>query len=88
MTDLPAQDLYQIGSVTALTGIAAERLRSVVADAPFLLEDGTDIAVTVSVGLAQALPGEGVEAVLRRADQALYTAKNEGRNQVQVASAA
>ncbi|MED5548976.1 MAG: PleD family two-component system response regulator [Pseudomonadota bacterium] len=68
--------------------IAAERLRSVVADAPFLLEDGTDIAVTVSVGLAQALPGEGVEAVLRRADQALYTAKNEGRNQVQVASAA
>ncbi|MBO6766161.1 PleD family two-component system response regulator [Maricaulis sp.] len=68
--------------------IAAERLRGVVADAPFLLEDGTDIAVTVSVGLAQALPGEGVEAVLRRADQALYTAKNEGRNQVQVASAA
>tara|TARA_B100001093_G_C26765991_1_gene987932 strand:- start:173 stop:1171 length:999 start_codon:yes stop_codon:yes gene_type:complete len=28
MTDLPAQDLYQIGSVTALTGIAAERLRA------------------------------------------------------------
>ena len=28
MTDFPAQDLYQIGSVTALTGIAAERLRA------------------------------------------------------------
>ena len=28
MTDRPAQDLYQIGSVTALTGIAAERLRA------------------------------------------------------------
>ena len=28
MTDYPAQDLYQIGSVTALTGIAAERLRA------------------------------------------------------------
>lgn len=28
MTDYPTQDLYQIGSVTALTGIAAERLRA------------------------------------------------------------
>ena len=28
MTDFPAQNLYQIGSVTALTGIAAERLRA------------------------------------------------------------
>ena len=28
MTDFAAQDLYQIGSVTALTGIAAERLRA------------------------------------------------------------
>jgi two-component system cell cycle response regulator len=76
------------GAGMAEARIAAERLRSTVAEEPFVLEDGTDIAVTVSVGLAQASFGETFEALLRRADAALYTAKNEGRNQVQAADAA
>ncbi|WP_300542451.1 PleD family two-component system response regulator [Maricaulis sp.] len=76
------------GAGMAEARIAAERLRSAVAEEPFVLEDGTDIAVTVSVGLAQASFGETFEALLRRADAALYTAKNEGRNQVQAADAA
>jgi two-component system cell cycle response regulator len=76
------------GAGLAEARVAGERLRSVVADKPFLLEDGTDIAVTVSVGLAQAQPGETVEMLLRRADTALYTAKHEGRNQVQADTAA
>ena len=74
------------GAGMAEARIAAERLRAVIADAPFLLEDGTDIAVTVSVGIAQALQDESFEALLRRADAALYTAKHEGRNQVQAAT--
>jgi two-component system cell cycle response regulator len=76
------------GAGMAEARIAAERLRSVIAEEAFVLEDGTDIAVTVSVGLAQAQPGETFEELLRRADAALYTAKNEGRNQVQAAEAA
>jgi len=76
------------GAGLAEARVAGERLRSVVADKPFLLEDGTDIAVTVSVGLAQAQPGETLEMLLRRADTALYTAKHEGRNQVQADTAA
>ena len=40
------------------------------------------LQVTASIGLAQRLPGEGGPSQLRRADQALYAAKNAGRNAV------
>ncbi|KRB85989.1 diguanylate cyclase [Sphingomonas sp. Root710] len=38
--------------------------------------------VTFSAGVAQLLPGEGDGEMLRRADEALYNAKNSGRNRV------
>lgn len=38
--------------------------------------------VTFSAGVAQLLPGEDDGAMLRRADEALYNAKNSGRNRV------
>ena len=38
--------------------------------------------VTFSAGVAQLLPGEEEGAILKRADEALYTAKNGGRNRV------
>ena len=75
------------GAGMAEAQIAAERLRAEIADTPFLLEDGTDIAVTVSIGLAQAQVGETFESLLRRADVALYAAKHDGRDQVQAAEA-
>jgi diguanylate cyclase (GGDEF)-like protein len=38
--------------------------------------------VTISIGVAQIGPAESFEAVLHRADIALYQAKNAGRNRV------
>ncbi|WP_354685453.1 GGDEF domain-containing protein [Cupriavidus necator] len=38
------------------------------------------IAYTVSIGLAARQPGEGADALMRRADRALYDAKLKGRN--------
>jgi diguanylate cyclase (GGDEF)-like protein len=40
---------------------------------------------TCSVGLAMSRPGESESSVLARADAALYTAKNGGRNRVETA---
>lgn len=65
--------------------IAAERLRAAIAHAPFSLQSGEAIEVTISIGLAQAYPGEDIEALLRRADEALYEAKSAGRNRVEAA---
>jgi diguanylate cyclase (GGDEF)-like protein len=41
---------------------------------------GAGITVTTSAGLAEYRPGESAAELLRRADQALYRAKNEGRD--------
>jgi len=40
------------------------------------------IPITVSIGLAQSRPEDSIETILQRADQALYQAKNTGRNQL------
>lgn len=63
----------------------AERLRDVVAR--LRLTHGAPGAgpfVTLSIGIATQIPGEDVcaEFLLRLADQALYAAKNSGRNRV------
>jgi len=62
----------------------AERLRDAVAAAPFRISaSGAQAQVTTSVGIATLeADGEGADALLRRADKALYQAKNDGRNRV------
>ncbi|MET3661591.1 GGDEF domain-containing protein [Aquamicrobium ahrensii] len=42
---------------------------------------------TASFGIAEGLPQESLGDLMRRADEALYVAKKEGRNRVRVASA-
>jgi diguanylate cyclase (GGDEF)-like protein/PAS domain S-box-containing protein len=65
--------------------VVVERLRERIAETPLELEDGRKVAMTVSVGLAAlATREEAFEALLKRADDALYAAKRKGRNCVQV----
>ena len=60
------------------TADLAERIRFAVERHPF-----AGVArVTISIGVAEHLAGERVERWFGRADQALYRAKNEGRNRV------
>jgi diguanylate cyclase (GGDEF)-like protein/PAS domain S-box-containing protein len=62
----------------------AERLRETLANAPILLETG-NIALTVSIGVAPfSLADLETSAILGRADRALYRAKDQGRNRVEM----
>jgi len=58
---------------------AAERALEAVAGHRFALDDG-ELDVTVSVGLAEAMPGDDASTLVRRADEALYLSKAAGRN--------
>jgi two-component system cell cycle response regulator len=69
--------------------LVGERLRQCIAAAPFYAGEriGT-LEVTASVGVAALeFPDDTPELILKRADQALYCAKRDGRNRV-VADAA
>lgn len=46
------------------------------------------LSVTVSIGIADSQTGRSVEQVIEHADQALYTAKQSGRNRIEIALAA
>jgi two-component system cell cycle response regulator len=69
--------------------IVAERLRGKIAGEPFPVSGGARfIDVTISIGVARLNgEGDGGEALMKRADEALYRAKAEGRNRVVLAAA-
>ncbi|MDX1755593.1 MAG: GGDEF domain-containing protein [Marinobacter sp.] len=60
--------------------VVAERIRTRVADIQVRCGD-RQVKVTCSLGLATRQSGEHPEQWLARADEALYRAKNQGRNQ-------
>ncbi|MBI5922491.1 MAG: diguanylate cyclase [Betaproteobacteria bacterium] len=71
------------GADQAAAQVFAERLRSKVASTP-LRQHGTEILVTVSIGISVLDPADAsADAVLMRADGALYHAKRSGRNRVE-----
>jgi diguanylate cyclase (GGDEF)-like protein len=69
---------------TDLSGalVVAERVRATVEAALVPNGDGRPIGVTISVGVAQMQADESLESLLKRADLALYAAKDHGRNRV------
>ena len=60
-----------------------ETLRAAIEACPFHFK-GERVTITISMGLASFKPGERSDLVLKRADQALYRAKNAGRNRVEL----
>ena len=65
----------------------AERLRKAVAGCEITAEQGQDLpSVTISVGVAPLAEGESVEQMVEAADQALYLAKHNGRNRIELRS--
>lgn len=66
----------------AALAAAAERVRKAFADAPVRLDSQALLPVTASLGTAQLSVGDTLDALLSRADKALYAAKGAGRNRV------
>jgi len=78
---LPGADLEE-------AKIFAERLRQRVEATPLMLDDHV-VSVTVSIGIApMEVSDASADTVLIRADEALYRAKESGRNRVEVAAKA
>jgi len=72
--------------------VLAERIRRSVCDAPLQVPSGVLIEMTVSIGVASIIPAREVsdlrlvaQQLLAQADEALYRAKQRGRNRVELA---
>ncbi len=77
------------GTGPAEASAAAERLRSAVEEIEFSVNPGMNMQLTVSVGVACSFSATGTpEALLQAADTALYDAKRNGRNRVEMAPTA
>lgn len=64
---------------------ATHRLATRLAERP-LSHAGRDLSISFSAGISLRQYGEGLDGVLRRADEALYQAKHTGKNRVEVAA--
>ncbi|MEZ0232793.1 MAG: GGDEF domain-containing protein [Methylophilaceae bacterium] len=71
---LPGTELSE--SITIVTRAQRELTRN------FFMHNNERVLITFSAGVAQRLPGEDVNAMIPRADAALYQAKQSGRNRV------
>jgi two-component system cell cycle response regulator len=66
----------------------AERVRAAIQSEPFSIDrSGRAIPVTTSIGIAERGSDSNADALLRRADKALYESKSTGRNRVTAAAA-
>lgn len=72
------------GTAEELALSIAEALRVAISTKPIPLRDGKAQMISVSCGVAQACPGMNRGELLRKADDALYQAKGDGRDRVAI----
>lgn len=72
-----------IGTTSAQAVRIADRVRRTFSS--IVLPEMADLRVSVSIGIAQAAPDGDFDGLLRRADAALYVAKKNGRDRIELA---
>ncbi|WP_422737333.1 diguanylate cyclase [Micromonospora sp. WMMD729] len=80
-------ELYRIGGDEFVAVIEVSRPEEAVRIAERLAEAARRTGRTISVGVALPRPGETPDRTLKRADQALYAVKRQGRDGVHLAAA-
>jgi diguanylate cyclase (GGDEF)-like protein len=71
--------LAGIGADLALT--VAERIRKAIAEERVITDDGRELSpLTVSLGVSELRKGDNADSLAKRADTAMYRAKESGRN--------
>jgi diguanylate cyclase (GGDEF)-like protein len=93
----PFDDAYRMGGEEFLlclketdlgTGLKVlERVRASLEQLPITLANGVVVNITASFGLTASALDATIEEMIHRADQALYRAKNQGRNAIVVLEA-
>jgi diguanylate cyclase len=80
--------LFLPGKSLDAAAALAERIRATACRTVITRPDGMQYsgAVTLSIGVATGEPGDSLESLRHRADEALYDAKDGGRNRVALAS--
>jgi diguanylate cyclase len=88
----PFDDAYRVGGEEFLICLketddagakaALERIRTALEKLPIALPSDHRVHVTASFGYVVSRDGVDVEAMIKKADQALYKAKQEGRNRI------
>ncbi|MBA6420311.1 GGDEF domain-containing protein [Pseudomonas sp. 5Ae-yellow] len=69
------------GTTLEQGAIALEELRAGIEGSPFHFKN-EPVRVTISIGYTQFCKGDTLDTVFERADKAMYSAKDQGRNQV------
>jgi diguanylate cyclase len=73
------------GTELAEAEAAAERVRQAAQAIAFTYRGKGEVRVSLSLGVTMNREGDDAESIFERADQALLTAKQQGRNRVQTA---
>ena len=75
MTQTNEHDAYQV----------AERIHASISELPFIVSDIAPIKITISLGIVTlAEEHKNFKMLIKNADDALYAAKNAGRNQISI----
>jgi len=75
------REMLVVQALSDEAGLIVERLRAMVAELDWNAF-AIDMAVTISAGLASLAADDSSDAILARADRALYAAKAGGRNRI------
>lgn len=76
--------LILLSAPSSVSSLIMNRIRLAVSDAKIAIKDDTKISVTISIGISDYTKMITSDILIKQADEALYTSKNNGKNRITV----